>query len=284
MKSILFSFYCFGLLLVTKSLLAQGPPDQILSVSNVVFGLHLNGDETTDVLLSYVTAYLEPNTHGNPRQNKILSIASVSSNDIFSDDIFIIATNKPSSSVKPVLLSENIVFPHSWGSGWEIWYLQSGRESGLSFGGIIAYGKAQIFGFKRYEPDGVHFGWARVYGTNGNDGDANIFLDFDTNHPPVFSDVTINPVPWAPIPMGRPALAAPILTFTRPKNDTLRLTYPAWGDRYAIRRRSRPKGDVAQVYPGGHEGLVATNGVFTVDVSLDQANGYFELFLPPANR
>ena len=284
MKPIYLLIRLLGFLLIITRLLAQGPPDQILSVSNVVFGLHLKGDETIDVLLTYSTAYLNPSTTGDSRRNKLLFISSVSSNDIFSEEIFIIATNKPSNSVKPVLLRENIAAPYAWNSRLLIWELGSPPGGGLIFGGIIAYGKAQIFGFKRYEPDGVHFGWARVYGTNGNDGDANIFLDFDTNHPPVFSDVTINPVPWAPIPMGRPAPAAPILTFTRPKNDMLRLTYPAWGDRYAIRRRSRPKGDVAQVYPGGHEGLVATNGVFTVDVSLDQANGYFELFLPPANR
>ena len=124
MKSILFFFYCFGLLLVTKSLLAQGPPDQILSVSNVVFGLHLNGDETIDVLLVYTTLNLTPTSKGVARQNKSIFISSVSSNGVlFSDETSIIATNKPSNSVKPVLLRENIATPYLWNSRLEIWGL-----------------------------------------------------------------------------------------------------------------------------------------------------------------
>ena len=132
-------------------------------------------------------------------------------------------------------------------------------------------------------PTGRHFGWARVQGTNGLSYGENFGNRF-TNRPPVFSEITINPVPWAAIPLGRPSPGGPKLAFTRQKNNTLRLTYPDWGSRYAVRRRSRPKGDVTQVYAGGHEGLVATNGVFTVDVPLDQTNGYFELYLPAANR
>ena len=90
--------------------------------------------------------------------------------------------------------------------------------------------------------------------------------------------------------LGRPFLlvarhqADPNSASLAKKNNTPRLTYPDWGTRYAVRRRSRPKGDVTQIYPGGYEGLVATNGVFTVDVPLDQTNGYFELYLPAANR
>ena len=141
-----------------------------------------------------------------------------------------------------------------------------------------------VFGFKHFAPDGVHFGWARVQSTNGFSFGQNALYNFDTNRPPSFTEVTINPVPWSPIPMGRPSPGGPTLTFDRRLNSTLRLTYPDWGDRYAVRRRTGPKGPVAQIYPGGHEGLVATNGVFTVDVPLDQTNGYFELFLPAANR
>ena len=74
-----------------------------------------------------------------------------------------------------------------------------------------------------------------------------------------------------------------MLTYTRLPKGKLRLTYPDWGARYALRRRNKQKGDIVQVYAGGHEGLVANNGVFTVDVSLDLAEGYFELFLPAAN-
>ena len=74
------------------------------------------------------------------------------------------------------------------------------------------------------------------------------------------------------------------MSFQRLNAGTIRLKYPDWGDRYAVRRRDRPKGDTLQVYRGGREGLVATNGVFVVDVALDQASGFFELFLPAANR
>ena len=136
-----------------------------------------------------------------------------------------------------------------------------------------------VFGLTVLRPTGRHFGWARLQGTNGVNT-----INFNTNYPPVFSEITINPVPYAAIQLGRPSPGGPKLTFTRqPKSNTLRLTYPDWGTRYAIRRRKKQKGDIVQVYAGGHEGLVANNGVFTVDVALDQAEGYFELFLPAAN-
>ena len=73
-----------------------------------------------------------------------------------------------------------------------------------------------------------------------------------------------------------------MLTSNRLPNGKLRLSYPDWGARYAIRRRNKQKRDIVQVYAGGHEGLVANNGLLTVDVSLDLAEGYFELFLPAA--
>ena len=194
-------------------------------------------------------------------------------------------TNEISSRVRPDTLAEPQeigVGRPGWRTNLFLWGAGDSVSQGLSFSSVLASGKALVFGFTSIRPTGKHFGWARVQSTNSLAFGFE-FRNFNTNNPPVFSEVTINPVPYAAIPIGRPSPGGPKLTFTRQPADKLRLSYPDWGKRYVIRRRSLPKGLVTKVYPGGRNGLVATNGVYSLDVTLEDAQGFFELYLPPEN-
>ena len=204
---------------------------------------------------------------------------------LYSSPNAVIGTNVGSGNVPPILLSE----PQNTTEINSRWILESNPwfanpdDVGGGFHGPFAEGKAVVYGFNIVRPTGKHFGWARVRGP-GDGTPTTQFSNFNTNSPLIFSEVTINPVPYAAIQLGRPSSGGPQLTFARLPGGMLRLSYPEWGIRYAVRRRNLPKGDVAQIYKGGREGLGATNGVYTVDVRLDQSAGFFELFLPAANR
>ena len=278
MKTILIFF--LSLLIQFQCLKAA---DNIL-ITNAIIELDWDLDGNTDAQMSYIEA------------RSILPSMRIPSFFLFlspsEPNLFYLANgseiniNDPSKSAPPILI---------FGAGGKdsflktnvtLWDAIGGSgpfDFGYGYDGPIGVGHAFVFGLSVVRPTGRHFGWARVQGTNGLTYGGN-YGNRLTNRPPVFSEITINPVPWAAIPLGRPSPGGPKLSFTRQKNNTLRLTYPDWGTRYAVRRRTGPKGPVAQIYAGGHEGLVATNGVFTVDVPLDQTNGYFELFLPAANR
>ena len=241
--------------------------------------IDLDNDETVDLSVEYDYSISQIPPGGASVYKLLLS--ATNGRLIYSLPDAAIYTNQLSSSVPPFLLSE----PQNsleWLLISNPWFANPDNVGG-GFIGDFAEGKVKVYGFNVVRPTGKHFGWARVQGRSDGARDGVQVRNFDTNLPPIFSEVTINPVPYAAIQLGRPSPGGPKLTFARQAGGTLRLTYPEWGARYAVRRRNLPKGDVAQIYQGGREGLVATNGVYTVDVRLDQSSGFFELFLPAAN-
>ena len=240
----------------------------------------LNGDAFSDINLHYIDMPL-PNIGTGERHDRAIFLSYNGTNQVYSDQTSIINTNRSSQTVKPFLLNETTFFEKPLTLVSALW--GQVEEQAIGFYGPIADNKALVFGFKLYAADGVHFAWIRVQGTNGNSFRANLEDNFDTNKPPVFSEVTINPVPYAAIQVGRPSPGGPTLAFERQPANKLRLSYPYWGTRYVVRRRSLPKGLVTKVYPGGRSGLVATNGVYSLDVTLEDAQGFFELYLPPEN-
>ena len=265
---------CFFLKFTTHNLWGQaGPPVFITNNISVIY------PELNDFKLIYRREPL-PVLNGQYRENWLINLQSTIGDDLMFDISSFIQTNRSSSSVAPLSLREGPMMPIPWGYRIPI-FGQSGDHR--DFGGVIADGQALVFGFRLRQMSGLHFGWARLQGTNGSSRNANLYDNFDPNKPPVLSEVTINPVPYAAIQLGRPSPGGPKLTFTRQPPDKLRLSYPDWGTRYVVRRRSLPKGLVTKVYPGGRNGLVATNGVYSVDVSLEDAQGFFELYLPPEN-
>ena len=255
---------------------------QSLKVTYWTNSFDLNGDGVADIDLHYINMPF-PNVGFGDRNYRYILLSFNGTNEVYSDQTSLVNTNKSSQTVKPFLLSEATFLEKPLTSFFALWGQVEPEQGGIGFYGPIADNKALVFGFKLYAVDGAHFAWARVQGTNGNSFRANLEDNFDTNKPPVFSEVTINPVPYAAIQVGQPSPGGPTLAFERQPGNKLRLSYPDWGPRYVIRQRALPKGLVTKVYPGGRKGIVATNGVYSVDVPLGDAQGFFELYLPPEN-
>jgi len=270
------------LLLGLVGLLSETRAGILLYTANLVT-LDVDRDGQGDFKLQYIQVHPFPVDRNDSFE---LTLLAGDMGLFYVNASSVIKTNGLTASVKPSLICETCTNNTEIGFRTNLSLIYgNGDSSSITFGGnVFSDGKGLVFGFSLVKPTGTHFGWARIQSSLGTDNFVELSNNFSTNYPPVITEVTVNPVPWAAIPLARPTPGGPRISFARQTNSVLRLTYPDWATRYVIRRRASPNGAVLETFSGGHEGLVATNGVFAVEVPANQESGFFELYLPAANR